>query len=270
MNLIFILPVYNSKEIIESSINTLLEYLAILSDQYKDLLFFIFIVNDGSNDDTLFFLKKKMKYYYRFEFIKYGKKGFIYCFSYERNRGVGFAIKFALKKLANIYKSTKFNQRKNLFFIMDFDLPFDLSIINESIKNLSNYDLVNIDRTKKRESYNVSYVRKIMHRTLIYIIKLLFLKELKGIDDYVGGFKAFNDNFFNFIKDKYFISNTSLIQLELLLYAVLNRFKIFTVFPVFRKETLKFSTFNIFKTFKFIFKVLFELILIRFNLGVYK
>ncbi len=44
-----------------------------------------------------------------------------------------------------------FFNRKNLFFIMDFDLPFELSIINLSIDKLNYYDLINIDRTKLKD-----------------------------------------------------------------------------------------------------------------------
>jgi len=153
---------------------------------------------------------------------------------------------------------------------MDFDLPFDLSIINESINKLRYCDLVNIDRTKLKESYNVSFFRKILHKGLIYIIKFLFFRILYKIDDFVGGFKAFNNKFFNFIKDKNFFSNTSLIQLEILIFAVLNNFKIENVYPLFNKETEKFSTFNFFKTIKFIFKILKELFIIKINIENYK
>ncbi|MGB9638161.1 MAG: hypothetical protein ACP5RD_02195 [bacterium] len=184
--------------------------------------------------------------------------------------GVGYAIKFALNKLKNIYNKSKFNNKKNLFFIMDFDLPFELSIINESITKLNNFDLVNLDRTKSKESYNVSLFRKILHKGLIYLIKILFIDILFKINDFVGGFKAFNDKLFYFIKDKKFISNTSLIQLEILIFAVLNNFKIDNVYPIFNKETEKFSTFNFIKTIKFILKILYELIFIRININKYK
>ncbi|MCX7871415.1 MAG: hypothetical protein N2485_07625 [bacterium] len=163
-----------------------------------------------------------------------------------------------------------FINKNNLFFIMDFDLPFELSIIDLSIDKLMHYDLINIDRTKLKDSYDVSFFRKIMHKTLIYIIKILFFRKIKGIDDFVGGFKAFNNKFFYFIKDKKILSNTSLIQLELLLYAVFNNFKIYNIFPIFDKHTEKYSTFNIFKTIKFIFKVLLELFIIKLNLKNYK
>jgi hypothetical protein len=153
---------------------------------------------------------------------------------------------------------------------MDFDLPFDLSVINESISKLRYCDLVNIDRTKLKESYNVSFFRKILHKGLIYIIKFLFFRLLYKIDDFVGGFKAFNNKFFNFIKDKNFVSNTSLIHLEILIFAVLNNFKIENVYPLFNKETEKFSTFNFFKTIKFIFKILQELFIIKITIENYK
>jgi len=153
---------------------------------------------------------------------------------------------------------------------MDFDLPFDLSIINESINKLKYCDLVNIDRTKLKKSYSVSFFRKILHKGLICIIKFLFLRIFSKIDDFVGGFKAFNNKFFNFIKDKNFVSNTSLVQLEMLIFAVLNNFKIENIYPLFNKETEKLSTFNFFKTIKFIFKILYELFIIKINIDNYK
>ncbi len=109
-----------------------------------------------------------------------------------------------------------------------------------------------------------------MHKTLIYIIKILFFEKLQGIDDFVGGFKAFNNKFFCFIKDKKFLATTSLIQLEILIYAVFNNFKVCSIFPVFNRDTEKYSTFNIFKIIKFIFKVLFELFTVKLNLNNYK
>ncbi len=208
------------------------------------------------------------KYYANFKLNN--TKIFIYYFSYDKNRGQGYAIKFALSKLKNIYNKPMFINKNNFFFIMDFDLPFELSIINLSIDKLNQYDLINIDRTKLKNSYNVSFFRKIMHKTLIYIIKILFFEKLKGIDDFVGGFKAFNNRFFDFIKNKKFLANTSIIQLEILIYALFNNFKIYNIFPVFNKDTEKYSTFNIFKTIKFIFKVLLELFIIKLNLNNYK
>ncbi|MCX7759325.1 MAG: glycosyltransferase family 2 protein [bacterium] len=247
MNISIILPIYNAEGFILDSLRKLVELLEkIQADETQ-----IILVNDGSMDNTL----EKIN-----EFIN-SYDGVIHfdLVSYKKNRNIGFALRKGIEKVRN-----------EIVIIMDCDLPFKLDIINESLTLIESCDLVSVDRTKKRESYNVGLFRFLLHRGLIFIIKVMFGKYIKGIDDFVAGFKVIKRHLLDKIESN-LRSDTSLIHFEIILFTKLlnlreDNYKICFVYPTLNIETNKFSTYSLPKVLKTVIKILLELIVIRINL----
>lgn len=250
MDISIILPVFNSETFIESSIKTLLNYLYNIKE-LKDIQ--IVLVNDGSKDNTLEKLKeitqKTSSPKTSFEII-----------SYKKNQGIGFAIKQGLTKVKN-----------NLIIIMDCDLPFNLDIIEQSLRLLEKNDLIIVDRTQKKESYPVGVFRKILHKGLIKIIQITF-PELSGINDFVAGFKAIKKELITKI-NPFLNSNTSLIHLEIILYTVIlqkyynEQYSIEKVLPIINQESIEKSTYSIKQIIKTIIAILKEILILRIKVS---
>jgi len=203
------------------------------------------LVNDGSKDNTLEILHK----------ISPIPKINLDIVSYEKNKGIGYAIKQGIKKIKN-----------DIIIIMDCDLPFELEIINQSLELIKENHLVTIDRTKRKDSYPVSLFRMILHKGLIKLIKLLF-PEVHKIDDFVAGFKTIRKELLNKIAPLLH-SNTSLIHFEIILYTILlnNDYKIATVHPILNKQSIQKSTYSIPKILLTIVKIVCELAFIRMKI----
>ena len=251
MNLSIIIPVYNAQNFIYYSLEKLIDYLLKLKSLEKIQLI---IVNDGSKDNSLEKIQEFINY-----FEKNKKSNFNIYFeliSYDTNKNIGFAIRKGIEKIQN-----------EVVLIMDCDLPFKLDIIDESLELIKNYDLITVDRTKKKESYNVGTFRLILHKGLIFIIKAVFFKYIREIPDFVAGFKVIKKETLDQIKD-YLSCYTSLVHFEIILYSkLITQSKICFVEPVLQTETNKNSTYNLLKIVKVIIQILIEIVLIRIRLG---
>lgn len=247
MNVSFILPVYNAQDFIKESLKILIHYIEKL-ELIQDVQ--IVIVNDGSKDKTLDIITNFVNSN-QYEKITFD------IVSYEKNMNIGFAIRKGIEKVKN-----------DVVIIMDSDLPFELNIIDDSLKLINSCCLVSVDRTKKADSYKVGFVRLILHKGLIFLIKLMFGKYLKGIDDFVAGFKVIRKKLLDKIKQN-LISNTSLIHFEIILYTVIENMKsdqkcdIGFVFPVLKVETNQKTTYKFFKILEVVWKIIFELFEIK-------
>lgn len=248
MSLSIILPIYNAQEFILDSLRKLVELLEkIQTDEIQ-----IILVNDGSIDNTLEKINEFINSYsgvIKFDLV-----------SYEKNRNIGFAIKKGIEKVRN-----------EIVIIMDCDLPFKLDIINESLRLIDSCDLVSVDRTKRRESYNVGLFRFLLHRGLIFIIKVMFGKYIKGIDDFVAGFKVIKRDLLDRIRFN-LRSDTSLVHFEIILLTqLLNlkgaNYKICFVYPFLNTDTNKLSTYSLPKILKTVIKILLELVMMRIELS---
>ncbi|MCS7164882.1 MAG: glycosyltransferase family 2 protein [Candidatus Calescibacterium sp.] len=247
MNLSLILPIYNAQEFIHDSLEKLVELLE--KTEVPEIQ--VILVNDGSEDNTLERINNFLQSYngrIKFDLI-----------SYEKNRNIGFAIRQGIEKVKN-----------EVVMIMDCDLPFKLDIVTQSLILIRSCDMVTVDRTKKKESYNVGFLRFLLHRGLIFIIKIIFGKYLRGIDDFVAGFKVIKKDLLDKIKHN-LCSNTSLIHFEIILLTqLLNlkgaNYKICFVYPYLNVDTNKFSTYSFAKIIKTVMKILLELIVIKINL----
>lgn len=254
MRISVILPIFNAEKFIKNSLSTLTEYLK-NPDLEKDLEHIqLILVNDGSTDNTSNEIN---------EFIDNfptNSKFEINLISYKTNRNIGFAIKQGLQKAKN-----------EIIIIMDCDLPFKLDIINQSLELIKSCDIVSIDRTKIKGSYDVPLLRMILHKGLILLIKLMFWKEIQGIDDFVAGFKVVKKELVDKIKN-YFISDTSLIHFEIILLTqILNKvdkkqYQICFVYPHFNRETIKDTTYSFMKIVKVVLKILKDLISIKIKI----
>lgn len=249
MNLSIILPVYNAQYFIRESLFKLTKFLKNLDFISKVQ---IVIVNDGSKDDSL---KEIQKFVEEFKLEEKSENFKFDIVSYQQNRNIGFAIREGIKKVEN-----------EIVIIMDCDLPFKLEVIPESLNLIKDCDLVSVDRTKKAESYNVGFIRKVLHKGLIFVIKMMFRKYVKGVPDFVAGFKVIKKELLYKIKD-YFIANTSLVHFEIILYSkIVANACICFVNPILDSSTLSKTTYSLRKTLEVVLKILKELVKIRGNI----
>lgn len=247
MNVSFILPVYNAQDFIEESLKILIDYIE-KNRLIQDVQ--IIIVNDGSKDKTIDIITNFVNTN-QYEKITFD------IVSYDKNMNIGFAIRKGIEKVKN-----------DVVIIMDSDLPFELNIIDDSLSLINSCCLISVDRTRKVESYKVGFIRLILHKGLIFLIKLMFGKYLKGINDFVAGFKVIRKKFLDKIKKK-LCSNTSLIHFEIILYTVIENLKgeekcnIGFVFPILRVETNQKTTYKFFKILEVVWKIIFGLFEIK-------
>ena len=235
MSISIIIPCFNSEKYILKNIEKLKKVIQKINYKYE-----IIIIDDCSNDKTYEILKN---FHLKNKNIK--------IFKNDYNKGKSYSLIKGIKK-------SKFTK----IIIIDSDLPY-FSKLNILIKKLDNYDFVLINRRHKKSknigtdfnSYQI--IRLYIGYIINFIIRMYFSIRIK---DTQAGLKGFIKPK-NFLRIKFF-SNRFFFDLELLLYFIYNKKKIFSI-PVFFKISTD-SSIKIFD-FKKNFEVIKELLIICFR-----
>ncbi|MEN3015583.1 MAG: glycosyltransferase family 2 protein [bacterium] len=251
LSISIILPVFNAQNFIQHTLEQIVSLLRSKSDVDKVQ---IILVNDGSQDQTLHVMN---------EFIQknfYDSKFSFNMISYSKNRNIGYALRRGIQIAKN-----------DIIFMVDCDLPFGIEVISDSLQFIKDYDLISVDRTKRKDSYIVPLHRAILHVGLIKVIKLMFGNAVEGLDDFVVGFKVIKKHLLEKIQD-YLSSDTSLFHFEILLFTKLinsyeKKYKMFFLYPKYNPKANHYSTFTPLRIVRYVFKVLIELIKIRLKLA---
>ncbi len=161
----FIIPLYNKSAVLIDNLEQIENFVKThLNDKFE-----IILCDDGSTDDTLSQAKKFAR-----------SNPLIRVLGYEKNRGRGFAIKFA---------GNTCQGESVIYFDLDFPKTTDLFKLIEMIKHLQENDIVIGSRflagSKTMRFPLRAFISKI-YRCLVYLI----LPELK-INDIDVGFKGF-------------------------------------------------------------------------------
>lgn len=169
-----IIPTYNEDGRIKKTIEALEKGFYFNGVKIKEIIF----SDDGSTDDTLKLLKKSKKSIER----KTGSE--VKIFSYKRNKGRGFAIRFAAQKAKGDYV---------LYADADFSIP--LTNLKKFIPYMKkDYDVIIGSKKIKgaKEIIKRSPIRKIVgygHSFVAGLILGVF------VWDFQGGFKLFSRHF---------------------------------------------------------------------------
>jgi len=110
--LTIILPVYNPHAGWEKRIVSVLNK---LETAFRDIEYYVAIVNDGSTQDIRFFIEDEL--IPAFPNLRY--------YSYEKNRGKGYAIRYGLKHSFSDY-----------YIYTDFDIPFGIHSVRQTYESL--------------------------------------------------------------------------------------------------------------------------------------
>tara|TARA_Y100001958_G_C21172561_1_gene504037 strand:- start:338 stop:1048 length:711 start_codon:yes stop_codon:yes gene_type:complete len=231
MQITFIIPCYNAKNIIIKNYEKLLKF--IKREKIKGKIIYI---NDGSQDRTIEELRKI-------------KSKDVKIFDNKHNLG----------KSKSIVKVLKTVKTKNIVLI-DCDLPY-FKYLKTVIKNLNRYDLVSINR-KLKSSMNLDKNKnlyKITRNLISNFLGFLVEKKLKlNVNgDTQAGLKAFK--IVSRFKKIHFISKYYFLDIELINFYRQNNFKIKLIpvkFNISDKSSIKFFSFKNFKIIFEFFKVL--------------
>ena len=174
MNLSIIIPAFNEELLIESTVESISEFLEKNFDVSE-----IIIVNDGSTDNTKSIIENLI--------AKNNGKINLKLVNSKRNRGKGYSIK------QGMIQSTG-----EVRIFMDADLPFSLVVIKKIFKRIMNgSDIVIGDRNNpKSELVNVHPVRKLAGNVYSVFVRLVVSG---GITDTQCGLKGFSDEAARFI-----------------------------------------------------------------------
>ncbi len=154
-----IIPAYNEQNRITKTISAIETYLLKSNKPFE-----ILVVNDGSTDSTK-------------QVVKTMENGHIRLLSYDKNRGMGGAVKYGVKRAAGDY-----------IVFTDADLPYPPENIEKACSMLEQgYDLVMGIRQQSEKGEGYPWYRKVMSKAFNLIIKtVLHVKE----KDTQCGFKA--------------------------------------------------------------------------------
>ncbi len=174
MNLSIIIPAFNEELLIESTVESISEFLEKNFDVSE-----IIIVNDGSTDNTKSIIENLI--------AKNNGKINLKLVNSKRNRGKGYSIK------QGMIQSTG-----EVRIFMDADLPFSLVVIKKIFKRIMNgSDIVIGDRNNPQsELVNVHPVRKLAGYVYSVFVRLVVSG---GITDTQCGLKGFSDEAARFI-----------------------------------------------------------------------
>ena len=232
MSLSIIIPCFNSEQYILKTIEKLRSYINKINQKYE-----VILIDDCSSDKTYEVVKN---------FITQHKN--IKIYKNYLNKGKSYSLIKGIKKA----------QFKKII-IIDSDLPY-FSKLHILIKKLNTYDFVLINRGHKK-SKNIGkdfnfyqIIRSYIGYFINFIIRASFTIKIK---DTQAGLKGFIKPK-NFLKLKFF-SKRFFFDLELLLYFVSKKKKIFSIPVIFIASPD--STIKIFD-FKKNFEVIKELLII--------
>jgi len=195
-----ILPAYNEEQRIEKTLVALDNFF-----KCKDYDYEVFVVNDGSGDNTTTVVNN---------FIKNNDLN-LELVEYKPNKGKGYAVFCGVKKA-----------QKEIIAFLDADLPFELNLIDLSIKLIQNDDVEIVvgDRNDSRSSVNADYSfsRKLSGKIFSFLINLFLIK---GFSDTQCGYKAFKNNVAKDIFSKQTIRGFG-FDLEILFIANKRKYKV--------------------------------------------
>tara|TARA_Y100000294_G_scaffold1629_1_gene1988 strand:+ start:813 stop:1541 length:729 start_codon:yes stop_codon:yes gene_type:complete len=195
-----IIPTYNEEQGIEKTLNILGNFFKCKSYDYE-----IIVVNDGSEDNTSAVIE---------DFKKENDIN-IELLEYCSNKGKGYAV------LKGIHKA-----EKEIIAFMDADLPFDLSLIESSIKLIqeNKAEIVIGDRGDSKSSIEVaySYSRRLSGKLFSILINILLFK---GFNDTQCGYKAFKNKVAKDIFSKQTIPGFG-FDVEILFIAIKKKYEI--------------------------------------------
>ena len=178
-----IIPVKNEEQLIENSIDYLL-------NEIKNIKFEIIIIDDFSDDGTAEKVKKFVKNNDRVKFLR------------NINEGLGPLIDLGIEKSSGDY-----------ICIMMSDLSDDiqdLKVYYEKINN-TDYDAILGSRFIKDSSvFDYPIIKLILNRIFNYVVKILFLSNY---NDFTNAFKIYKKS--SLIKLRPFVSTSFNIFLEL-------------------------------------------------------
>jgi len=165
MKIIFVLPTYNEKKVIEQNTQKLLNYIKTNLGSYE---WNILIADNGSDDGTVDISKKLSSQIPEIKYFHIPEKG----------RG------YALKKAWSEYEA-------DIYFYMDCDLATDLAAIKLSIEAIvsEGFDMAIGSRHAPGARVRRSWLREIISRGLNVMTKTLLSTK---IVDMQCGFKAIN------------------------------------------------------------------------------
>lgn len=146
-----IFPMYNELEYVEETINETSRIMDSLCIDYE-----IIFIDDASTDGSG---QKAM------ELARYNSS--IKIFRLTENKKLGEVLKMGFSKAT-----------KNIIIYSDFDLPFDLSILNELISLMGNVDIIQGCRIGRRESI----LRMIYSKIYNFLIRLIFDSKVNDIN----------------------------------------------------------------------------------------
>jgi len=174
MNLSIIIPAFHEELLIESTVESIFEF---LEKNFVDSE--IIIVNDGSTDNTKSIIENLI--------AKNNGKINLKLVNSKRNRGKGYSIR------QGMIQSTG-----EVRVFMDADLPFSLVVIKKIFKRIMNgSDIVIGDRNNPQsELVNVHPVRKLAGYVYSVFVRLVVSG---GITDTQCGLKGFSDKAARFI-----------------------------------------------------------------------
>lgn len=213
----FILPIFKQEHILEKSVMLLNKYLSERLDEKYEIL----ICNDGSPDGCP-------------EIAKFlaGTNCNIFYIGYSRNRGRGYAIKYASLKARGEY-----------IICMDCDLIVEkyLHYIDQMIKDVKCNDIVIASRFHSDANTERKFIREFMSKAYRLLIKIIF-PGFKVTDPDVG-FKGFQKNVFECVNLVTNLNGPSW-DLQFLVNAESLGYKIYE-FPFSYKEDYSRTTVNI-------------------------
>ena len=168
MDVSIVIPIYNSKNLVENTIRSIVRTMESLCVDYEILL-----RDDGSSDGSCEALKELSK---GFEKIR--------CFENGTNRGLGFT----LRKLFD-------DASGDSVIYCDCDMPFGEKVIKVLLKEMENSDIVIASRYMGKEN-QVGFIRKITSRAYYLLCNLLFKIRVRDIG---SGSVAFRNKVFNHV-----------------------------------------------------------------------
>lgn len=153
MDVSIVIPIYNSENLIENTIRSIVRNMEALCVDYEILL-----RDDGSSDKSVEVLKELSQ---GFEKVRYFENG--------KNQGIGSTLK---KLFADA--------RGDNVIYCDCDMPFGEKVFKSLLRELENNDIVVASRYMGKAN-QVGFIRKIASRAYYILCKVLFNIRLKDI-----------------------------------------------------------------------------------------
>ncbi len=193
-----IMPAYNEEEIIEEAIVRTATILESLNSSWE-----IVVIDDGSTDSTFERANRLKKVY----------KNKLKVFTYNKNRGKGFALKYGFEHSVG-----------DPIVFLDSDLDIDPSAIEHFINILNNDGVDVVVGSKRHPMSNVEYPlkRRVLSDAYFLMTKIMFNLNVK---DTQVGLKAFRRRVLEDVMPRILVKRYA-FDVELLANAVRRGYKV--------------------------------------------